>query len=66
MFKCIGEQLRPPQSLGLAEPVVAKAKLELVCEDDLADQLVALIAQAGRPGPGWVFATDIGSATKVQ
>ena len=52
-------------SLDLAEAVVAEAKLELVCEDDLADQLVALIAQAGRPGPGWVFATDVGSATKI-
>ncbi len=52
-------------SLDLAEPVVAEAKLELICEDDLADQLAALIAQAGKPGPGWIFTTDIQSATKI-
>lgn len=55
-----------PEQLDLAEPAVAEAKLELVCQDDLADQLVALIGQAGRPGPGCVFATDVGLATKIQ
>lgn len=52
-------------SIDLAEPVVAEAKLELICEDDLAAQLVALIAQAGKPGKGWVFTTDIGTATPI-
>ncbi len=52
-------------SIDLAEPVVAEAKLELICEDDLAAQLVALIAQAGKPGKGWIFTTDIGSATLI-
>lgn len=52
-------------SVELAEPVVAEIKLELICEDDFADQLVALIQAASRPGPGWVFVSDIQSATKI-
>jgi nitrogen regulatory protein PII len=52
-------------SIDLAEPVVAEAKLELICEDGLAPQLVALIAQAGKPGKGWIFTTDIGTATPI-
>ena len=52
-------------SIELAEPVVAEMKLELICDDDLAEQLKALIAQAAQPGAGWVFISDIDSATKV-
>ena len=52
-------------SLDLAEPVVAEAKLELICEDDLAPQLIALIVQAGQPAQGWVFSTTIETATKI-
>ncbi|MES2299399.1 MAG: P-II family nitrogen regulator [Pseudomonadota bacterium] len=52
-------------SIDLAEPVVAEAKLELVCEDDLAVQLAALIAQAGKPGKGWIFTTDIGTTMPI-
>lgn len=53
-------------SVELAEPVIAETKLELICDDALAEQLVELIAQAGKPGPGWIFTTDIESATKIQ
>lgn len=52
-------------SLNLAEPVVAETKLEMICEDGLADQIAALIAQAGQPSPGWVFVTEIGSASRI-
>ena len=52
-------------SLELAEPVVAEAKLELICDDALADQLVVLITKAGAPGPGWVFTTDIQGGVQV-
>jgi nitrogen regulatory protein P-II 1 len=58
----IGEQR---YSLDLAEPVVAEAKLELICDDTLVDQLVALISKAGAPGPGWVFTTDIQGSVQV-
>lgn len=53
-------------SLDLAEPVVAEAKLEMVCEDDVADRLVALIKQAAAPGPGWVFTTDMAGSAKIS
>ncbi|OGS97748.1 MAG: transcriptional regulator [Gallionellales bacterium RBG_16_56_9] len=53
-------------SLDLAEPVVAETKLELICEDALADQVAALIAQAGGPSSGWVFVTDIQSAIPIK
>lgn len=52
-------------SLDLGEPVVAETKLELICEDALADQIAALIVQAGKPSAGWVFVTDIGTATRI-
>jgi nitrogen regulatory protein PII len=60
-----GDPSQQRYSVDLAEPVVAEAKLELVCEDNLADQLIALIAQSGRPGPGWIFSTDIGTVQKI-
>lgn len=52
-------------SMALAEPVVAETKLELICEDDLADQLRQLIVQAAKPSTGWVFVSEILSATKL-
>ncbi|MCU6435300.1 P-II family nitrogen regulator [Undibacterium sp. Jales W-56] len=52
-------------SMVLAEPVVAETKLELICEDHLADQLQHLIVQAAKPSAGWVFVSDILSATKL-
>ena len=52
-------------SVELAEPVIAEIKLELICDDPLADQLVALIKQAGKPGVGWIFISDIQSAAKI-
>lgn len=52
-------------SVELAEPVIAEIKLELICDDPLADQLAALIKQAGKPGVGWVFISDIQSAAKI-
>ncbi|MBI3730382.1 MAG: P-II family nitrogen regulator [Undibacterium umbellatum] len=59
------DQAQQRYSVDLAEPVVAESKLELICEDDLADQIAALIADAGKPGPGWVFTTEIQSALKI-
>ncbi|SMP81049.1 P-II family nitrogen regulator [Noviherbaspirillum suwonense] len=52
-------------SLSLGEPVVGEIKLELFCEDEVIDELAALITQAAKPGPGWVFVSDIGSATYI-
>jgi nitrogen regulatory protein PII len=52
-------------SVELAEAVIAEAKLELICDDALAPQLVALIRQAGKPGTGWIYTTDIQAATTI-
>lgn len=51
-------------SVELAEPVVAESKLELICDDDLADRLVQLITSAAQPGRGCIFVSEIGSAAK--
>ncbi len=52
-------------SLELAEAVIAEAKLELICDDALAGLLVALIKQAGQPGTGWIYTTDIQAASRI-
>ena len=49
-------------SMELAETVVREWKLELFCEDEQADQLVKIIAQAasiGRGIAGWIFVTEV-------
>ena len=49
-------------SMELAETIVREWKLELFCEDEQADQLVKIIAQAasiGRGIAGWIFVTEV-------
>jgi nitrogen regulatory protein P-II 2 len=56
-------------ALDLAEPVVTEAKLELVCEDELADRVIELIAKAahtGRPHSGWIFASPVERGTEIS
>lgn len=53
-------------SLELAEAVISEAKLELICDDALAPQLVELIKLAGKPGSGWVYTTDIHTAIRIN
>lgn len=52
-------------SVSTAEPVVDDIKLELICDDSLAEQLSQIIVQTGRPGAGWVFFSDIHSAARI-
>lgn len=52
-------------SLDLAEPVVAESKLELICADEFAPQLIELIVEAAKPSQGWVFSTTIETAIKI-
>jgi nitrogen regulatory protein P-II 1 len=52
-------------SVALAEPVVDEVRLELVCDAQLADQLSAMIVHAVQAGPGWVFVSDLESATRL-
>jgi len=49
-------------SLELAEAVVHEFKLELICEDALADRIVEIIrtaAQTGQETAGWVCVVDL-------
>jgi nitrogen regulatory protein P-II 1 len=55
-------------SMELAEAVVREWKLELFCEDEQADQLVQIIAQAasiGRGISGWIFVTEVVNAVPI-
>ncbi len=49
-------------SMDLAEAVVHEFKLELICEDALADRLVDVIRTAARTGQenaGWICVVDL-------
>lgn len=55
-------------AMDLAEPVVVEYKLELLCNDDLVDTLVDVIAKAahtGQPEPGWILVGTIERAIKI-
>jgi nitrogen regulatory protein P-II 1 len=55
-------------SLDLAEAVVHEFKLELICEDHQADQLVELIRMAARTGQenaGWICVVDLERAVPI-
>lgn len=52
-------------SVALAQPVVDEVKLELVCDEVLEAQLSEIIVKAAHTGPGWVFVTDLQSATRI-
>lgn len=56
-------------SMKLGRPVINEAKLELLCEDEQTDELVALIAAAAQTGQdeaGWVYVTDVITAVQVK
>ncbi|MCK9285488.1 MAG: P-II family nitrogen regulator [Rhodocyclaceae bacterium] len=56
-------------STDLAEAVVTEYKLELVCSDDTVDalsEIIARVARTGQPEAGWVFVSDIQSATEIS
>ena len=40
-------------------------KLEFICEDDLAEQLIELVKEAGKPSLGWIFMSDIQTPVKI-
>lgn len=52
-------------SVAIGEPVIGEIKLELFCEDQVVDQLAQLIADAAKPGTGWVFVSPIEKALRV-
>lgn len=59
------EQGQQHYSVELGEPVVDEIKLEFICEDSLAEQLIDLIKETGKPSHGWIFVSDIQSAIKI-
>lgn len=55
-------------SIDMAELVVAEAKLELVCADELVDQLLLVIStavRAGRSRTGWIFVSDVEQSIQI-
>ena len=56
-------------SVDLAELVIPEAKLELVCPDELVDELVKVISKAahtGRSRAGWIFVSDIVQSIEIS
>lgn len=56
-------------SVDLAELVVAEAKLELVCADELVDDLLSVISKAAKTRsarPGWIFVSDIVKSIEIR
>ncbi len=55
-------------SMDLAQPIIHEYKLELLCEDDQVDALVASINRLGQTGQqvaGWIFVTEITRAIPI-
>jgi nitrogen regulatory protein P-II 1 len=55
-------------SMNLADTVIEECKLELLCEDEQVDALVAIVrekARTGKPDAGWVYVTDVIQAIPV-
>ena len=55
-------------SVELSQPVINESKLELLCDDDQVDELVALIERTARTGQteaGWVYVSDVEHAVQI-
>lgn len=55
-------------SIELGQEVINEFKLELLCEDQQADDLVEIIRSTGRTGQpeaGWIYVTDILNAVPI-
>jgi nitrogen regulatory protein P-II 1 len=56
-------------SLDLAEAVVSEYKLDLVCTDEVADELIGAIttaAHTGLPDAGWIFVSEVTKAIEIR
>jgi len=56
-------------SIELGEGIITEVKLELICEDERADEAIALIrenARTGQPLAGWIYTVDIAGATPIE
>ena len=55
-------------SMNFADTVIEECKLELLCEDEQVDALVAIVrenARTGKPDAGWVYVTDVIQAIPI-
>ena len=55
-------------SVELGQAVIVEAKLELLCEDEHVDEIVALISETARTGrkeAGWIYITNIERALPI-
>lgn len=55
-------------SVELGQPVIHESKLELLCDDDQADELAALIERTARTGQteaGWVYVGHVERAMQI-
>lgn len=56
-------------SIELGEGIITEVKLELICEDERADEAILLIrknAQTGQPLAGWIYVIDIADAIPIE
>lgn len=55
-------------SIELGEKTITEVKLELVCEDERADEAMRLIRENGRTGQpeaGWIYMSEIQAALPI-
>ena len=55
-------------SVELGEKVITEVKLELICDDDKAPQVIEIIrdnARTGQPEAGWIYVTEISAAHPI-
>lgn len=56
-------------SVELGEGIITEVKLELICEDERADEAISLIrenAQTGQPLAGWIYVINITDAIPIE
>ncbi|MFZ5456981.1 MAG: P-II family nitrogen regulator [Pseudomonadota bacterium] len=70
--QCVGMAVEASQqhySVELAEPVMLQTRLELVCDDDVADAVVEVIVRAGhtgQAGSGWVHVRALEKRVTIE
>ena len=55
-------------SVELGEKVITEVKLELICDDDKAPQVIEIIrdnARTGQPEAGWIYVPEISAAHPI-
>jgi len=56
-------------SIEFGEGIITEVKLELICEDDRADEIIKLItdsAQTGQKLAGWIYVYDISGVIPIN